>query len=235
MDSEGAKWIFLWRPVHVTPLRAFGEAARSEIAGRLGGCGASEVILHLTEEPPPRLTLVPYRRSRLALISVRGSQAALAKARDGLATLPGSIAGWRVDEAIPVPRRRTWPTGARAPGACLLTLFHKSKKLDRAAFFREWYEHHTPLSLKIHPLWCYVRNAVAEPVLAGSPHWDGIVCESFAQRGDLLHHHRLFGGPDLSALRAPLNMIRVGLHVSKFLDLRTIENYLVEEYCLISP
>ena len=223
--------MFLWRPPPATRIPGFAATARTLLASRLKGRGA-ELVLHLTEQVPPRLTLVPYGRRPVALLSAWGEVAALGRVREALAGLEGSLAGWQVDEAIPVTRERTWAVGERAPGACLLTLFHKNRKLDRDAFFHEWYQHHTPLSLRVHPLWCYVRNAVAEPIVPGSPSWDGIVCESFRERRDLLQHRRLFGGPAFDSWRALPNMVRVGRHVSSFLDMRTIENYLVEEYRL---
>lgn len=229
MDAPaGSKWLFVWRPLPGTSLPAFASQARGRVAEALHGCGARAASLHLTEEPPPRLSLVPYRRDPVALVGVRGDEGALHKARGRLLDLPGRLEGWKVDESIPVPRRRTWAVGERAPGGCLLTFFRKNPKLDRSAFFHEWYERHTPLSLKIHPLVGYVRNAVIEPLHPGSSAWDGIVTESFASREDLLSHRRLFGG----TLRALPNMVRVGLHVSKFLEFSTIENALVAEYAL---
>jgi len=215
-------------PLDGVKIAEFVAAARESVTSRLRGVGASEIVLHLTEVPPPRLTVIPYRRTPLALISVKGEAAQLTRARESLADLPGSLSGWCVDESVPVLRTRSWPAGERAPGACLLTLFNRNARLGRDDFFHEWYEHHTPLSLDVHPLWGYVRNAVAEPVVLESGRWDGIVTEYFREREDLLSTVRLFGGP----LMALPNMARVGLHVSKFIDMRTIQNYLVEEYVL---
>jgi hypothetical protein len=174
------------------------------------------------------LSPLPWRREPLALISLRGVPEALALAGEALRRLPGTLEGYLVDEALPVPRARTWLAGTSAPGACLLTLFRKNAKLTRPEFFREWFEVHTPLSLKIHPLWGYTRNAVRSPLLEGSQPWDGIVTEDFRATEDLLDPRRLFGG----TLQAVPNMLRVGRHVSKFLELSTLENYLVDEYVL---
>jgi len=228
--GAGLKAMFVWRPEAGVTLERFAAGARDEVGSRLAGRGAEDVVLHLTEREPPRLSVLPWRRSPLALISVHGGEAALAACAEALRALPGALHGYRVEEALPVARTRTWPAGTRAPGACLLTLFRKNPKLDREAFFREWYGTHTPLSLEIHPLWGYTRNAVQAPLLPGSEPWDGIVTEDFRAKEDLLDPRRLFGG----ALRCVPNMARVGLHVSKFLELSTLENYLVEEYVLPS-
>lgn len=220
--------MFVWRPPSGVALEAFAAGARGEVAARLAAVGASEVVLHLTERTPPRVSLLPWRREPLALVSVRADEAALRAAGAALAALPGAVHGYRVEEALPVRRERTWPRGTRAPGACLLTLFRKHPRLDREAFYREWFGVHTPLSLEVHPLWGYTRNAVQEALVPGSTPWDGIVTEDFREDADLLQARRLFGG----AARMLPNLVRVGRHINFFLQLSTLENYLVEEYVL---
>ncbi len=223
------KWMYVWNPPRGTALAGFAEEARAAVSRQARGLGAAELELHVTEEPPPRLAVIPFKRRPLALVSVRGEDVELgARAGDRLDDLPGAWAGYRVEEALPVARARTWGHGTRAPGACLLTIFRRHPRLDRERFLREWHGKHTPMSLDIHPLWSYVRNTVQEIVLPGSPPWDGLVTESFREPGELLNPVRLFGGP----LRAPWNMARVGLHISRFMDLRSMENHLVAEYTL---
>ncbi|HOX42399.1 MAG TPA: hypothetical protein PK668_02320 [Myxococcota bacterium] len=223
------KWMFIWNPPRGTPLQGFAEDAREQVSEKVRGLGAQELGLHVTAEPPPRAGVIPFKRRPLAVVSVRGEDVALgALAGDRLDDLPGAWAGYRVEEAVPVARTRTWGIGERAPGACLLTIFRRHPRLDREAFLQEWHGKHTPMSLEIHPLWSYVRNTVTEILLPGSPPWDGLVTESFREPGELLNPLRLFGGP----LKAPLNMARVGMHISRFMDLRGMENFLVGEWDL---
>jgi len=220
------KLIFLWHPGDDGPPLAFAERARVEIRRRFDGSGARQVLLHVTVLPPPHLSLVPFLRRPVAMVSVWGEDGVSALAGrvlDRLAGLDGDVMGYEVDEVIPVVR----PAGS-TPGACLLTLLRQNPALDREAFFKEWFGRHTPMSLEIHPLMGYVRNEVRKALLPGSPPWDGIVTEDFRQAADLLNPLRLFGGP----LRALPNMARVGLHIRKFLDLGTLENYLVTEFSL---
>jgi hypothetical protein len=225
------KLMFLWHPESAEPCAALAERVRSELGRRLGGSGADEMLLHVTVRPPPRLSLVPFLHRPVVMISIWRRDDAPASSLAGdvqgrLAGLRGTLAGYRVDEAVPVARPGGAGTGGNNPGACLLTLLRKNPALDRDAFLREWYGRHTPMSLEIHPLTGYVRNEVVEPVVPGSPPWDGIVTEDFREPADLLNPLRLFGGP----LRALPNMVRVGLHIRKFLDLRTLETYLVSEF-----
>ncbi|HEY3445096.1 MAG TPA: EthD domain-containing protein [Myxococcales bacterium] len=223
-----SKHVFLWRPVAGTSIASFASFAKPGLAKSLAGCGAGEIGLHVTEELPPRATPVPYLKEPLALVSVKGSEEALKSAAERLHTLPGTLQAWSVDEAVPVVRTQTWAPGERAPGACLLTFVRQNPKLTREAFLHEWFEHHTPLALKVHPLAGYVRNAVVKPLLPDTPRWDGIVTESFAAREELTSPRRMFGG----TLKCLPNMIRVGLHVSKFLEFSTIQNAFVSEYTL---
>ena len=91
----------------------------------------------------------------------------------------------------------------------------------------EWFEHHTPkIALKVHPLWNYIRNVVDSVIVEGSPPLDGIVEEHCLKRRDVTNPVRYFGGP----LKMIPNMIKVGLHANKFLQLSAVENYLLTEY-----
>jgi hypothetical protein len=168
-------------------------------------------VTHLV---PPRLSLVPFRREPMALVSLTGTEASLAAARTALAKLPGRLDGYVVDETVPVPT----DSSARAT---LVTLFRRSPKIDAETFRQRWFGEHTPMTLEIHPVVGYARNAVRDVLSADAPRWDGIVTEDFAELRDLTTL-RLFGrGP-----RAIYNAIRVARHVPTFLDLRTIETYL---------
>ncbi|MBN2493496.1 MAG: hypothetical protein JXR96_02800 [Deltaproteobacteria bacterium] len=225
-----AKWMYLWSPGG-QPAETFASRARAELAGRLAGLDASEIALHLTERRPPRLSIIPFTRASVALISVWGPDEGLgARAAGRLSGLPGQLFGYRVEEAVPLARPRSWDPGEVAPGVCLLTVFRRHKGLDRQRFLAEWHGRHTPMSLGIHPMIAYVRNTVLEPLDPGAPDWDGIVTEAYPTLRDLSNPVHLFGGP----LRALPNMLRVGRHIATFMDLRSMRNYLVSERILES-
>ena len=207
------KHVFVWRPPE-SDIDVFARAGRDAVERRLDGIPLSAASVHLTHRTPPRLSLVPFRRTPIALVSLTGGDAALDAARTALGGLPGRLEGWRVDESVPV-----------APAAhaevTLVTLFRRHPRIERALFMQRWFHEHTPMTLEVHPVTGYVRNVVAAPICEGSPAWDGIVTEDFADARDVTSL-RLFGqGP-----RALANVIRIGRHVSSFLDLRTLETYL---------
>lgn len=182
-------------------------ASAARIAAALGSL---DVTLHVTEAPPPRLTLVPFQRRPVALVTATTRQA-IDEARAALSPLGPTTVFERTTEVVVPPRG----------DITLLTLFRQRPGLPRPEFLRRWYEEHTPMTLEIHPVTGYVRGTV-EARLSGDESWDGIVTEDFAARSDVTSL-RLFGrGP--SALQ---NAIRVGLHIRTFLDLTTLETFLV--------
>ena len=218
---------YLLRPPETTGVAGFADAVTDVLAPRLLERQPRQLALTFTAEPPPRLSLIPFRRAPLCMVSLGadgGDPAPWVEVMS--AALPGvRVAAYRVDEAVPVGYQREWPDGVDTPGVGLLTLMRKPASLDQDAFIRRWHGHHTPLSLEIHPLWNYLRGVVEETLLPGSPPLDGIVEEHFRCREDLLNPVRFFGGP----LWMLPNMVRVGLDVKGFIDLTTIENYLVRE------
>jgi hypothetical protein len=144
-----------------------------------------------------------------------------------LAGLGGRLAGWRVSESVPLAYPdRDWPDGTVSPGVKLLTLFDKPAGLSDADFFAEWHGVHTPLSLEIHPLWCYVRNVVEEAVTPDTPRFRGIVEEQFRALEDVLDPKRLYGSRE--------NARRVAEHVPRFIELRSMETALLTEHILRS-
>jgi hypothetical protein len=137
------------------------------------------------------------------------------------------VAGYAVRESIPRGYDdRDWPDGARTPGANLATLLVRNPALTPAEFMREWFEVHTPLSLEVHPLWCYVRNVVEQVLTPGAPAWPGIVTEQFREIQDVTVPERFYRGRE--------NVARVLDHCRKFLDLERIQTRLMSEFWLKS-
>jgi hypothetical protein len=185
----------------------------------------------VTAEPAPKLSLIPFRRRAVVLLSIWDGGDEPPERWTGLIGGLGAVQGYQVTEALPVPLKRSWPASERTPGVGLLTLFNRKPGLSDEELLRLWHEGHTPLSLRIHPLWSYLRNLVEDAVVPDSPRLDGIVEEHFREPADLLNPARLFGGP----LHMLPNMLRVGLDIRGFMDLRHMENYFVHERRILEP
>ena len=217
---------YLLRAPATERVEAFGDRALA-VGARLLARGPARLKLTFTAEEPPRLTILPFRRDRIALVSLwdEGAPEEAAGRWNARMAGEGAAAGYRVHESVPRAYRRDWPDGRDTPGATMLTLLHRRTGLTDAEFLRRWHEGHSPMALEIHPLWNYVRNVVAAPVLPGSAPLGGIVEEHTRTRGELLDPVQFFGG----WLRMVPNMLRVFADVRGFLDLAALENYLVAE------
>ena len=181
----------------------------------------------LTLERPPRISIIPFKRSKVAVFSVFRKNNSVLETITQEAAYAG---GYAVEEVIPVGYNKTWEDGEQTPGACLLTLFHRKPGIDQDTFIRRWFEGHTPLSLKLHPLWNYNRNVVHGTLTEGSVWYDGIVEEQVRKPADLLNPFIFFGPP----LKVPVHMYQVFKDSRSFIDMRRIETYLAGEIHLKS-
>jgi hypothetical protein len=184
-----------------------------------------KVWVTLTEATPPRVSVIPFKRNKIAAISVVRKDW-----DDKPYPMLTGLAGYRfralVQEALPVSYTKTWPDGQITPGVCLLTLFRRKPGISLDTFLDRWHNSHTPLSLRIHPLWHYNRNVVLETFSPLEADWGGVVEEHFTSRGKLTNPFRFFGNPLVIIPR----MIEVWVDTKSFLDYNTIETYLAREY-----
>jgi len=180
----------------------------------------------ITENHPPGISIIPFRRNKVAVISMVTNNA---QSRNDLSKVAGISGAWLVTEALPVKYEKTWSNHMKTPGACLLTLFKKRTNIDHNTFIHRWHNSHTPLSLKIHPLWHYNRNVVGKKLVEKSEDWHGIVEEHCRTTSELLNPVKFFGGP----LKMLPNMLKVYTDTRSFLDYKTIETYLVAEYIVV--
>lgn len=181
----------------------------------------------LTEKRPPRISIIPFKGNKIAVLSVYRDKGPVLKTLTEAAGYAGSYA---VEEAIPVSYTKSWDDGEASPGACLLTLFHKKPGIDQDTFIKRWHEGHTPLSLKLHPLWNYNRNVVEEVLSDNSSWYDGIVEEQVEKTSDLLNPCVFFGPP----MKVPIHMYQVFMDTRSFIDMKRIETYLASEFHLKS-
>lgn len=147
------------------------------------------------------------------------------------ATLSGVAArvfGYLVTESVPLRcPDRSWADGERSPGVTLWTAFPKPERISDEAFFAHWYGSHTPLSFEVHPLWQYVRNAVARPLTPGAPPYRAIVEERFRSLDEILDMKRFFGG-DLANIKRVLDDLAV------FTDMAAMNTTPMSEYVVKS-
>lgn len=189
--------------------------------------GPEQLKICLTQTHPPRISVIPFKRKKIASISLLRAKG---NPLHALSQAEGFAGAYAVEEALPVNYSRDWDDGQFTPGACLLTLFHRKPGLDQDTFIHRWHEGHTPLSLRLHPLWNYIRNVVTGTLTESSPWYDGIVEEQVKKASDLLNPFVFFGPP----WKVPFHMWQVFMDTRSFIDMRRIETYLASEIHLKS-
>ena len=222
------KYIFLLRPPDQVDVKALKSQVLEKLVPQLVQLNPEKLKVDLTEPKRPRLTVLPLAKTHLGMISVWDNRADRAQQwQKVIASLGWNVAGYQTSESTPRAYTKDWKDGEASPGIVMLTLMKKNPRLTNEQFMHEWFEHHTPkIALKVHPLWNYVRNVVDSVVVEGSPRVDGIVEEHCRERRDVTCPMHYFGG----LLMMLPNMIKVGLHANKFLEISAVENYLLTEY-----
>jgi len=185
------------------------------------------VKLVITDLPPPKISVIPFRNQKIASVSVWQNNSAFPEL---VLKIQGLSGAYKVTEALPVSYQKNWKDGEPTPGVCLFTIFKQKKGISYDTFIDRWHNSHTPLSLRLHPLWNYSRNVVTKKLTESSSEWDGIVEEHFRTKSDLLNPFKFFGKP-LTILQ---NMLEVYKDTNAFLDYKTIETYLATEYHILS-
>ncbi|MEA3476912.1 MAG: hypothetical protein U9R60_01935 [Bacteroidota bacterium] len=217
------KEIYLIRGIRSETREAFSNRIFSAINTLIASSNPKAIKVTITDKAPPKISIIPFGKSNIAAISIIDAEVS---PEPTLLALDGFAGAYKVWEDLPVCYKKTWKDQAPSPGVCLLTLFRQKKNIDYETFIKRWHNGHTPLSLKLHPLWHYSRNVVKEK-LADSQEWyDGIVEEHTRTRSEMLNPMKFFGNP----LAMPYNMFRVYKDVRSFLDYSSVEPYLVTEY-----
>lgn len=98
-----------------------------------------------------------------------------------------------VESVIREYPRIDWSPGSRSPGATLLALLRKRPGMSDHDFRERW-EHHSTLSVRLHPLTRYHRNAVLRTDGEEPPDCDGLVEERIGTLEDLAPE-RFYIGP----------------------------------------
>ena len=210
--------------------QAWANRMRNEVSQQLLGLEPAKLQLTVTEAPPPKLSLFPFKSQPIAIFNVYDDTNDPSHFSEALQNAASSVSGYEVEEAYPVPYDKAWSDGEPTPSPILLTMLRKKTGISDGEFIERWHDGHTPLSLVVHPLWYYQRNVIRGPVTEGAEPSDGIVLEACRTRNDLLNPTRFFGG----ALKMVPNMVRVANDIKGFLDMKKTETFYATEYHLRS-
>lgn len=215
------KEIYLIKGTAEESYKSFSDRIIS-LAKSIQGKDYTQIKITYTAEAPPKVSIIPFKKNKLAAISIIKEEN---KPEKNLIKENGFSGAYVVEEAIPVSYDKNWEDLETTPGICLLTLFKQKKGISYDTFLDRWHNSHTPLSLKIHPLWHYNRNVINQKLTGDSENWDGIVDEHMRTKSELLNPFKFFGNPLVIIPR----MINVYTDTKSFLDYKSIEPYLTRE------
>lgn len=193
----------------------------------INSAGPLTAKITLTTRKRPSISVIPFSKKKAAAISVTSNSHGLS---EYMSKIPGFRGAYSIEEIVPVSYTKTWYDKVPTPGVCLLTLFHRKPTISKETFLDRWFNSHTPLSIKLHPLWNYNRNEVKNLLVDNSEPYDGIVEEQFRKSSDLLNPFIFFGPP----LKVLIHMWQVLSDTRSFIDMNRIETYLAEEYVMKS-
>ena len=140
-----------------------------------------------------------------------------------VSSLASRFAGYLVTESIlrEYPRQE-WARGEASPGVAIFTTFPKPDALDFETFYARWHGSHGPLTLLLHPLTRYVRNAVVRGITAGAPTLHAIVSESVASCAVVADPDQFYSGPE--------NRKKIVKDLLSFADMTTMSSIPMREY-----
>lgn len=217
------KQIYLIRGPKEESYKEFTERMILETEKTSNDLSGSYASLTVTDRKPPAVSVIPFKKTKIAAVSISTEKE---NPSENLIHSKGFSGAYLVEEALPIAYKKTWKNGKPTPGICLLTLFRKKKNLEHKVFLDRWHNGHTPLTLKVHPIYHYNRNVITKKLTEDSEPHDGIVEEHVKKPSLLFNPAKFFGGP----LMMPVNMIRVYFDVRSFLDYGSVEPYLVREF-----
>jgi hypothetical protein len=114
-----------------------------EIANAAKSINPEALKVTLTQRPPPKLSVIPFRKKKIAVFSVYKNDKVKV---DLLMRSEGFAGAYKVEEALPVAYEKTWDDGRATPGACLLTLFHRKPGIDYDTFIDRWQWPYAPVA-----------------------------------------------------------------------------------------
>jgi hypothetical protein len=88
------------------------------------------------------------------------------------------VAGWEVEERLPIEAPEEWD-GDRVDALANIAVLRRPAELTHDEWLRRWREEHTPVAIATQATFGYVQNLVVARVTEGAPEISGIVEELF--------------------------------------------------------
>jgi hypothetical protein len=108
-----------------------------------------------------------------------------------LGTATDRLAGWEVDERLPIPPPDT-PDGVRMDALANVAVLRRPDDLARDEWLHRWLVDHTPIAMATQATFGYAQNIVTRPVTDTPRQVDALVEELFPSAG-MVDMHAFYG------------------------------------------
>jgi hypothetical protein len=158
---------------------------------RLAAAGVRRLQLNLDDaDVAPAMRIATGPEFIAAIVTVwADSDAGVTEA---LATATTRLAGWEVEERLPIPPPET-PDGVRMDALANVAVLKRPDDLDRDEWLHRWLVDHTPVAIATQASFGYVQNIVTREVTDDPPRRvDALVEELFPSAG-MVDPHAFYG------------------------------------------
>ena len=159
---------------------------------RLADAGVRRLQLNLDDaEVAPAMRIATGADHIDAIISVWTDQPD-AEITATLTAATGTLAGWEVDERLPIPPPDS-PHGQRMDALANVAVLKRPDDLDRNEWLHRWLVDHTPIAIATQATFGYVQNIVTRTLTDEPPRVvDALVEELFPSAG-MIDMHAFYG------------------------------------------
>ena len=168
-----------------------GRLRDDKLHTRLERAGVRRLQLNLDDED-----VAPAMRIATGPDQIRAVVSAWADADDevtrALRGATDQLAGWEVDERLPIPPPET-PDGVRLDALANVAVLKRPDDLSREEWLDRWLVDHTPIAMATQASFGYVQNVVARTLTDDAPRQvDALVEELFPSAG-MVDMHAFYG------------------------------------------
>ncbi len=157
---------------------------------KLASAGVRRLQLNLDDEavaPAMRIATGPDHIGAIATVWADDD----AEATSLLAAATTRLAGWQVDERLPIPPPDT-AHGERMDALANVAVLKKPDELAREEWLHRWLVDHTPIAIATQATFGYVQNVVTRPLTDTRRQVDALVEELFPSAG-MVDMHAFYG------------------------------------------
>ena len=163
-----------------------------ELHAQLRAAGVRRLQLNLDDADVAPAMRIPTGDQPIGAIISVWTDGDDAPVTEALSPATDRLAGWEVDERLPIPPPDS-PHGERMDTLANVAVLKRPDDLDRDEWLHRWLVDHTPIAISTQATFGYVQNVVTRSLTADPPRVvDALVEELFPSAG-MVDMHAFYG------------------------------------------